>query len=200
MPKLNKNFYLRNDVVQISRELLGKYLCTNINGTLTNGIIIETEAYEGITDKASHAYNNRRTNRTEIMYAEGGVAYVYLCYGMHSLFNIVTNKKDIPHAILIRAVYPNEGIDIMIKRRNKNKLDKTLTSGPGSMAKALGIEVKHSGVSLLDKTIWIEDKGLSISEKDITITKRIGIDYAKEDALLPYRFLIKPEKIKKSFF
>src|SRR5688572_7863163 len=102
--KLKRDFYTREDVVLVAKELLGKVLCTKWNGKTTSGIITETEAYEGITDRASHAYRGRRTERTEIMYSEGGTAYVYLCYGMHHLFNVVTNKKDIPHAVLIRAV------------------------------------------------------------------------------------------------
>ena len=195
MAKLLKEFYLREDVVKISRELLGKVLYTRFNGQLTGGIIIETEAYAGVTDKASHAYNNRRTQRTEIMYREGGVAYVYLCYGMHALFNIVTNKKDIPHAILIRALKPFEGLDIMLKRRNKTKSDKMLTAGPGTITKALGIEVKHTDLSLLNDSIWIEDKGINVNTEKIKATTRIGIDYAGEDARLPYRFLIDVDEI-----
>ena len=116
MTKLAKDFYLRDDVIQISKELLGTYLFTKINNKITAGIITETEAYAGITDKASHAYNNRRTNRTEVMFAEGGVSYVYLCYGIHHLFNVVTNVKNVPHAVLIRAIKPIEGIDLILNR------------------------------------------------------------------------------------
>src|ERR1017187_7820728 len=126
--KLKREFYLREDVVQIAKELLGKVLFTNIGGKITAGIITETEAYAGITDKASHAYNNRRTPRTETMYAEGGVAYVYLCYGIHHLFNVVTAQKDTPHAVLIRAIKPIEGIPAILKRRNKTKIDKTIAA------------------------------------------------------------------------
>jgi len=188
--KLKKNFYLRENVVLISKELLGKYLVTRINGKITAGIITETEAYAGVTDKASHAYNNRRTSRTEIMFAEGGAAYVYLCYGIHHLFNVVTNKKDIPHAVLIRSVKPVEGIPEILKRRHKNKIDKTTSAGPGTVAQALGIHTKHSGVSLLKDQIWIEDRGIIVKEKDIIAGPRIGVDYAGEDAKLPYRFVI----------
>src|SRR4051812_33790234 len=115
--KLKKSFYHRDDVVQIAKELLGKYLFTNFNNKLTGGIITETEAYCGVIDKASHAYRGRRTARTEIMYNAGGTAYVYLCYGVHSLFNVVTNRKDIPHAILIRAIQPTHGVETILKRR-----------------------------------------------------------------------------------
>ena len=133
MCKLTRDFYLQEDVVKISRELLGKVLCTKFNGKFTSGIITETEAYAGIPDKASHAYNGRRTKRTEVMYGMGGTAYVYLCYGIHHLFNIVTNKKDIPHAVLIRAVKPLDGIDLILKRRNQKKLTEKISSGPGTV-------------------------------------------------------------------
>ncbi|MDD5570159.1 MAG: DNA-3-methyladenine glycosylase [Bacteroidales bacterium] len=186
-----KNFYLRNDVVRISKDLLGKYLLTKIDGKIiTGGIITETEAYAGATDKASHAYNNRRTKRTEIMFHEGGVAYVYFCYGMHSLFNIVTNKKDIPHAILIRAIKPTDGIGLILKRRNKTKIDNKITTGPGTVCQALGINCKHSGETLLSNKIWLEDRGLKINKKQIIAGKRIGVDYAGKDALLKYNFKI----------
>ena len=189
--KLEKDFYLRDDVVRISKELLGKYLYTNFNNLLTGGIITETEAYAGATDRASHAYGNRRTKRTEVMYAEGGVAYVYLCYGMYPLFNIVTHRKDIPHAILIRGIHPTEGIDIMLQRTNKSKIIKKFSNGPGKIAKALGIKCEHTGMDLTGNKIWLEDKGIKVKNKDIIITTRIGIDYAGEDALLPYRFILK---------
>jgi DNA-3-methyladenine glycosylase len=148
--KLSRDFYLRDDVVAISNQLLGKVLCTRLNGDLTKAIITETEAYAGVTDKASHAYGNRRTKRTEPMFGEGGTAYVYLCYGIHFLFNVVTNTSDIPHAILIRAGIPLTGTEIMLERRNKATVDKTLLGGPGSLAKALGITTDHTGLSLFD--------------------------------------------------
>jgi DNA-3-methyladenine glycosylase len=109
---LPSEFYIRTDVVQVARDLLGKVLYTSFNHEITAGIIIETEAYAGVTDKASHAYNNRRTARTEIMYRTGGTAYVYLCYGIHSLFNIVTSVEDNPHAVLIRGIEPLHGIEL----------------------------------------------------------------------------------------
>jgi DNA-3-methyladenine glycosylase len=186
--KLKKDFFIREDVVAISKELLGKYLFTRIDNIITAGIITETEAYAGVTDRASHAYGHRRTKRTEIMYLEGGVAYVYLCYGIHSLFNIVTNKKDIPHAILIRGIKPTHGIETMCLRRNKLKVDKTFSSGPGTLTKSLGIDLCYNNISLSDNIIWIEEGEGSINDRDINIGERIGIDYAKEDAKLPYRF------------
>jgi DNA-3-methyladenine glycosylase len=189
MPKLTESYYLNENVVFLARDLIGKSILTCIDGKKkTGGIITETEAYEGITDKASHAYNNRRTKRTEVMYQKGGFAYVYLCYGMHVLFNIVTNKKDIPHAILLRAIQPVIGLNVMLKRANKQIITKDFAKGPGKVAKILGISTSHSGIKLTGSSIWLEDKGLKIPDKNIISSKRIGIEYAGEDALLPYRF------------
>ena len=191
MNKIDKSFYLRDDVLQIAKDLLGKYLFTNLNNEgITAGIITETEAYAGITDKASHAYNDRRTSRTEVMYMEGGVAYVYLCYGIHSLFNIVTNKKDIPHAVLIRGIKPVEGIDIMMLRANKTNEKQLNGIGPGNVSKLLGIHFSQSGETLSGNKIWLEDRGVKVLPKEIMTGKRVGVDYAGEDALLPYRFRI----------
>lgn len=191
MAKLEKKFYTRTNVLEISKDLLGKYLFTRINNEITAGIITETEAYAGISDKASHAYNNRRTDRTEVMYAEGGVAYVYLCYGIHHLFNVVTNIKDAPHAILIRAIKPAEGIETILKRRKQKSISPLISAGPGTSSQALGIKTIHSGTDLTGDTIWIEDRGIKIRKNQIIVGTRIGIGYAEEDALLPYRFIIK---------
>jgi len=184
---LKASYYLNKDVVFLAKDLIGKTLCSSINGKLTCGIITETEAYAGITDKASHAYGGRRTNRTETMYSKGGISYVYLCYGIHRLFNIVTNDKDIPHAILIRAIYPTKGIDEIIKRRG-TKLSNNLCVGPGKVSQALGINLLHNKLSLTGKEIWLQDDKIKIKESDIQVGPRIGIDYAGEDAKLPYRF------------
>lgn len=192
MKKLTLSFYQRPDVVQIAKELLGKILVTKWNGIETSGRIVEVEAYNGVVDKASHASGGRRTNRNEIMYTNGGVAYVYLCYGIHHLFNVVTNKKETPHAILIRALDPMKGIDVMLERTNKKQLDNTLTKGPGNVSKALGISFRqHSGHSLLSKELFIAEDGFVLNKKDIIASPRIGVDYAGEDAMLPYRFFIK---------
>jgi len=188
---LNENFYTRKDVVKIAKELLGKIIVTYFDEQLTAARVTETEAYNGAVDKASHAYNNRRTKRTEIMYSGGGAAYVYLCYGIHHLFNVVTNVKDTPHAILIRAAEPLIGIDVMLQRTHKKKLDATLTSGPGNVSKALGIYTHHTGIDLRSENFFIADDGCKLSKNKIITTKRIGVDYAAEDALLPYRFFIK---------
>ena len=157
-------------------------------------MIVETEAYAGTGDKASHAFGNRRTNRTEIMYAHGGVAYVYLCYGIHHLFNVVTNIEHVPHAILIRAIEPIGGIEIMLERRKKEKLQASLTAGPGAMSEALGIKTNHSGLSLQGPEIYIEDRGIYTAKKDIVETTRVGVGYAADDALLPYRFYLQGNK------
>ena len=187
--KLNRDFYLRDDVVGISRDLLGKVLCTRLNGELTNLVITETEAYAGEGDKASHAYNGRRTKRTEPMFGPGGKAYVYLCYGIHSLFNVVTNIEGIPHAVLIRSGSPLTGTEVMLRRREKSRLDKRLLGGPGSLAKALGIETSMTGTTLTGNKIWIEDQDIQIDDAAIQAGPRVGVDYAAEDAHRPYRFI-----------
>lgn len=196
MRKLGIDFYQRANVLQIAKELLGKVLVTNWNGPdgyreETSGRIVEVEAYNGVIDKASHASGGRRTNRNEIMYADGGVAYVYLCYGIHHLFNVVTNKKETPHAILIRALEPMTGVDVMLERTRKKQLDNSLTRGPGNVSKALGIFTKHTGESLLSKTLFIAEDDFDWSKRELATSSRIGVDYAGEDAKLPYRYFIK---------
>jgi len=189
--KLDVGFYRVKEVLSIARNLLGKYLFTNINGEISGGFIVETEAYNGITDKASHAYGNRKTNRTQTMYETGGIAYVYLCYGIHEMLNVVTSVEGEPHAVLIRAINPTEGIDLMLERRKMASLKNNLTAGPGSVAKALGISRKMNTFSFQSEEIWIEDCGLVLPEEQIAAVPRVGVAYAKEDALLPYRFYIK---------
>jgi DNA-3-methyladenine glycosylase len=192
MKKITLSFYQRNNVLQIAKELLGKILVTKRDGIETSGRIVEVEAYNGIIDKASHASGGRRTNRNEVMYGKGGVAYVYLCYGIHHLFNVVTNEMETPHAILIRALEPLKGIDTMLKRTNKKKFDHTLTRGPGNVSKALGIFFnKHSGLSLLGKDLFIAEDNFVLNKKELAASPRIGVDYAGDDARLPYRFYIK---------
>ena len=188
---LKRSFYDRTDVTVIARELLGKILVTRFNNEVTSGRIVETEAYNGAVDRASHAYGNRRTSRTEVMFGKSGTAYVYLCYGIHHLFNVVTNQKEIPHAILIRAIEPLSGLEIMQDRTRKKVLDNTLTRGPGNVSKALGIFTYHSGLDLLESEIKILDDGFSYMKKEIAVTTRIGVDYAGPDALLPYRYIVR---------
>ncbi len=192
-----RSFYQREDVVIIAQELLWKMLFSQFDGVLTAGIIVETEAYAGVTDRASHAFGNRRTPRTEVMYAEGGAAYVYLCYGVHSLFNVVTNEKDVPDAVLIRAIKPVIGIDTMLRRSGKSFMDKTFGTGPGKLSKILGIHFSHSGMDLTKQPsglngqgIWLEDEGRTVLPENIITGTRIGVKYAGRDALRPYRFRI----------
>ena len=190
MKKLPLSFYLREDVVALAKELLGKVLVTNWNGQLTSGRIVETEAYAGELDKASHA-SKGRTERTEVMFGSGGRAYVYLCYGVHQMFNIVTAKEGVPHAILIRAVEPMEGKELMLQRTGKKKWDETVTSGPGRVGKAFGFHTAQCGLSLVSDELYIADDGYQIDEKDIVTSPRIGVDYAGEHAEWHYRFFIK---------
>jgi DNA-3-methyladenine glycosylase len=191
MKKIPSSFYLNEDVLELAKALLGKLVVTRFDNHTTVGRIVETEAYNGVIDKASHAFGGRRTTRTEVMYSRGGVAYVYFCYGMHHLFNIVTGKADVPHAVLIRAVEPVEGIDTMLQRRGKRQADFSLTRGPGSVAQAMGIHTRQTGLSLQSAELYLADDGLLYQPKEVIATPRIGVAYAAEDALLPYRFLVK---------
>ncbi|CAM3019120.1 DNA-3-methyladenine glycosylase [Chryseobacterium flavum] len=192
--KLPLSYYSNQDVLFLARNLLGKVLFTEINGDITGGIIVETEAYSGVRDKASHAYGGRRTDRTEPLYSHGGVSYVYLCYGIHHLFNIVTSVQDEPHAVLIRAIEPFIGKDIMEHRRNMPSSKGAISSGPGSLAKALGIDKSFNKKSLTGEEIWIEDHGISYSPEEIEAGPRVGVSYAQEDAFLPWRFWVKGNK------
>lgn len=185
---LTTDFYQQPNVVSIARKLLGKVLITRIDGELTAGRIVETEAYS-YKERGCHAYNNKQTQRNEVMFAEGGVAYVYLCYGMHNLFNIVTNKVGKAEAVLIRALEPVAGQEIMLTRMNTRKLNR-ITSGPGKLTRALGIDRSLNGISLIKSEITVEDVA-PLHSKKIVATTRIGIDYAGEDALLPWRFYVK---------
>ena len=191
MKKLSLDFYRRGDVLKIAEDLMGKLVVTDWEGVVTSGRIVECEAYAGTGDRASHAAGGRRTNRTEIMYATGGVAYVYLCYGIHQMLNIVTNNQGIPHAILIRGLEPVKGISTMLFRTGKKTADHTLTRGPGNVSKALGIHTKHTGMSLRSSELFIADDHFTYEKGQICVSPRIGVDYAGKDALLPYRFYVK---------
>ncbi len=191
MEKLSIDFYEHDDVVQIAKNLVGKVLHTNINGQHTSGTIVETEAYNGRRDKACHAFL-KRTKRTEIMYGRAGMVYVYLCYGIHRMFNIVTNKIGMADAILVRAIEPIEGVDIMHSRRQIKRPGPNISSGPGNVAKAMGIELNHYGVDLSGDEIWITE-GI-IQEFEIEERRRVGVDYAEEDAQLLWRFTLKGSK------
>lgn len=194
--KLNHDFYKRSDVVCVAINLLGKVVVSNIDGKITSAIITETEAYAGITDRASHAFGARRTRRTEVMYSEGGCAYVYLCYGMHSLFNIVTGDTDVPDAVLIRSGIVLEGYENVIVRTGAGEVTRKTAEGPGRFSRAVGINCNMSGESLLGNRIWIEDHDYQVKQEMVVAGPRIGVDYAGVDAALPYRFRIKPEYLK----
>lgn len=196
MFRLAENFFQSTDVVQISRSLLGKFLVTNFDDQLTAGRIVETEAYRGPDDKACHAHLNRFTKRTKVMFAAGGVAYIYLCYGIHHLFNVVTAVEGMPHAVLIRAIEPTDGISVMQERRGLDSFKPQLTAGPGVMSKALGITKTYTGISLTaaDSPIWIEDRGELLDPENICSGPRIGIDYAEECKDWPWRFWVKGSK------
>ncbi|MDZ7659575.1 DNA-3-methyladenine glycosylase [Fodinibius sp.] len=188
-PKLSLSFYQRQDVVSVAQELIGKVLCTQIdNAPLTSGIITETEAYCGRGDKACHANNGTRTDRTETMYRAGGISYIYLCYGIHHLFNVVTNVEGKADAVLIRAIQPLDGKNVMLHRRSKQEINPSLTAGPGRLTQALGITTELDGTTLTENKIWIEDREIGFSASSLVATERVGVDYAGEDAKLPWRF------------
>jgi len=193
MKRLPEDFYLRTDVLQVARALLGKVLVTQFEGVRTAGLITEVEAYRAPDDRACHAWNNRRTNRTEIMFREGGTAYIYLCYGIHHLFNVVTGPEGTAHAILVRALEPLEGIEIMRQRRKISSPGPRLTTGPGALSQALGLTTAWTGQSLLlpDTPVWIEDRGRLVSDTEIAAGPRIGVDYAGECAAWEWRFWLR---------
>jgi len=188
MSALPDSFFKRSNVTLIAKQLLGKKLVTNVLGNRSGGIIVETEAYS-FRERGCHAYNNKMTNRNKVMFETGGVAYVYLCYGIHNLFNVVTNKQGMADAVLVRALQPIEGEEWMLSRM-KTKSAKRITSGPGKLTKALGIDRSFDGKYLNSAEVWIED-GMRVSSRQVVSSARIGIDYAGEDALLPWRFSIK---------
>ncbi len=194
---LSRKFYERDDVTLIAREMLGKILCTRINGTLTTGRIVETEAYAAEGDKACHAHLGRFTKRTETMFGPGGTAYIYLCYGIHHLFNVVTNKEGTPEAVLIRAIEPLEGTGVMMERRGMDRMQRRLTAGPGVMSQAMGITKELDTTDLCrPDTIWIEEARVGFPDFEIETGPRVGVDYAGEDAQLPWRFSVKGSKWK----
>lgn len=198
MKKLGEGFYDRPDVVQIAKELLGKVLVTKFDGAITAGRIVETEAYAGTVDRASHAWNGRRTKRTEVMYGLPGTAYIYLCYGIHQMFNVVTNQRDVPHAILIRALEPVEGQAMMLQRFGVKEGQRSdpyfLTKGPGNVGRALGLHTSHTGSSLQGDEVYIGDDGFKLKKEQIGESPRIGVDYAGEHAEWLYRFYVKGNK------
>ena len=185
---MQADFFQHEDVISIAENLIGKIFLTQIQGDLTGGIITEVEAYRAPEDKASHAYNFRRTLRTSTMFRNGGILYVYLCYGIHHLVNIVTGPEDMPHAILIRSIEPCIGMDAMAERRNLKKWSPRIASGPGCASKALGLSTAQNGIPLSEESVWIEDDGILVNSDDIHRGPRVGIDYAEEWIDTPWRF------------
>lgn len=186
--KLSREFYNR-DVLTVAEEILGKTLVHRTEEGVTKGKIVEVEAYNGLCDKAAHSYKNLYSERTKIQYGEGGYAYVYLIYGMHICMNIVTNRENLPEVLLLRALEPVEGIDLMKKRRKTDKL-KNLCSGPGKLSQAMGITRENYGEDLCGDSFYLEDAPVLAAE-EIQRTKRINIDYAEEAADFLWRFSVK---------
>lgn len=191
MSDIDPSFFASEDVVGIARNMLGMKLHSKVDGRLVSSIITETEAYQGVTDKASHAYDGKRTARTETMFGDPGIWYVYLCYGIHSMLNVVTGPKDTPHAVLVRAVQIVDGSEIVRERRGAKIPKSALTNGPGKVCQAMAINHRqHNGLTIRDSQIWVSN-GLQVPDHQVEIGPRIGIDYAQEDAKLPYRFVVK---------
>lgn len=182
------DFLRQVNVIKLAQDLLGKVLVTQVSGVVTRGLIVETEAYNGIVDKASHAFGGRRTKRNEAMYHPGGIAYVYLCYGIHRLFNVVTSVENDPKAVLIRGIIPLDNQEIVLQRRNQTIMKPNIGIGPGKVSECLGIQLEHNFKELTGSEIWIEEYGITPLQNELLIGPRIGVDYAGEDALLPYRF------------
>ncbi len=189
MKKLTRKFYLRKDTLWAARKLLGKLLVVpDHSGNRVSGMVVETEAYLGLTDEAAHSYSGRRTPRNEVTYSHGGVVYVFFVYGMYHQLNVVTGPIGHPNVVLIRALEPVEGVDLMRERRGEMPY-KNLTSGPGKLCIALGIDRGLNGADLAGDQIWLE-KHRFFGEDAIASGKRIGIDYAGDDAEKPWRFWV----------
>ena len=189
--RLKRDFYTRADTLTVARELLGKRLVVpDADGRRVSGRIVEVEAYLGVEDAAAHSYGGRRTRRTETMYAVGGTAYVFFVYGMHHQFNVVTGPVGQPHAVLIRGVEPEEGVEVMRERRPVSK-ERELTSGPGKLCRALGLDLSYDGADLTKRErVWLEETGVRFESDEVASGARIGVDYAGEDALKPWRFWV----------
>lgn len=187
--KLTESFYAETDVVKLAKGLLGKFLVSDLKGGITSGMIVETEAYSW-RERGCHAFGGKMTKRNAVMFGPGGFSYVYLCYGMYELFNVVTNKEGVAEAVLIRALQPQDGLNVMLKRCNTSKI-KRITSGPGKLTRALAITRDLNNVSLMSDMIWIEDRGVSIKPADCVASARIGLNMNNDDARLPWRFTIK---------
>ena len=191
---LRESFYQHDDVVAHARNLLGKLLLTNLQGTITSGIIVETEAYRGPDDRGCHAFGGRYTERTRTMYLKGGHAYVYICYGIHPMVNVVTSSEGDAHAVLIRAIEPIDNIETMLARRKMRQPSPILTNGPGKLTMALGITKFMDGTTLFDEDspIKILENGILLSESEVISGPRVGMSkHVGTCAHRPWRFYIK---------
>ena len=188
---LKRDFYTRADTLRVARELLGKRLVVpSADGARVSGRVVEVEAYLGAEDRAAHSYGGRRTRRTETMFGVGGTAYVFFVYGIHHQFNVVTGPEGQPHAVLVRAVEPEEGVELMKERRPVRK-ERELTSGPGKLCRALGLDLSFDGEDLTrGGRAWLEETGVKLRPDEIASGPRIGVAYAAEDALKPWRFWV----------
>jgi DNA-3-methyladenine glycosylase len=184
------SFFEGNDVTEIAESLISCIIVSDIGGKRTAGIITETEAYCGFNDKASHAFQQKRTSRNEAMFLSGGYIYVYLCYGLHYMLNIVTNQEHFADAVLIRSIEPIEGIEVMLERRKKEKPQRNLSCGPGNVAQALGITLSLNKNRLQEKCIGIYRLG-NFQTNYLLVGKRIGVEYAGDDSLKLWRFGLK---------
>lgn len=183
--KLNRDFYCRSGLT-VARDLIGKQLVHNSPEGTTKGIIVEVEAYMGHQDAAAHSYRAPSTGRTAIQYGPGGYAYIYTIYGLHTCMNVVANHENCPEAILIRALQPTAGIDLMRRRRHQSS---DLCNGPGRLSQAMDITKEHYGADLCADVLYIESVEDTMPE--IVATKRINVDYAGEAADYLWRFVLK---------
>jgi len=188
-------FYQRADVLTVARELLGKHVFTRLDGELTGGRIVETEAYRHEGDPSITLHLQRKKQQAEALYQPGGHAYLYTVYRVHTLFNITVNDAAHPDAVLIRAIEPLAGIDVMQRRRGLAKVARNLTAGPGVLSQALGLTPALNGELVTGPLIWFEDTGEVITDENVLASSRVGLEYAGEEAVaLPWRFRVKDSK------
>jgi DNA-3-methyladenine glycosylase len=178
--------------LQIARELLGKHLYTNIDGVITAGRVVETEAYRHEGDNSLTMHLQRKRNQAQGLHVPGGQAYIYTVYNRYALFNIATHDADHPDAVLIRAVEPTIGIPEMLARRGLPAAKRALTAGPGVMSQALGITPALTGLAVTGEVLWFEDHGETVADADVVASARVGLEYAGlEAAGLPWRFRVR---------
>jgi len=186
---LPPSFYQRADVLLVARELLGKYVFTQFEGERTGGRIVETEAYRHHGDESLALHLRRKAGQARGLYRPGGHAYLYAVYGRHTLFNLTTHDAAHPDAVLIRALEPTEGLEIMLRRRGLPALARNLTAGPGLLTQALGLTPAHTGIALQAPPLWLEDRGEDVPDNEVRASPRVGLAYAgSAAAALPWRF------------